>query len=79
MPKVIINKREYKKNTIGGYVAMWMKRAGKVEKDLAAELGVSQPGASFKIRNNTFSYADLITIFDYLEVPDEEILQVMKI
>ena len=79
MPKVIINKHEYKSNTIGSWVVMWLKRAGKFEKDLASELGISQQGASFKIRKNSFTYPDLLTIFDYLEVPEEEILQVMKI
>ena len=79
MPKVIINKHEYKKQNIGSWIYMWVRRSGKHLKDLAPELGVSQQGVSFKIKNNTFSYSDMLTIFDYLEVPDEEILQVMKI
>ena len=79
MPKVIINKHEYKKQNIGSYVFMWLRRAGKYEKDLAPELGISQQGLSHKIRNNSFTYSDMLTVFDYLDVPDEEILQVMKI
>ena len=79
MPKVIINKKEYKVQNIGGYVLMWLRRKHKYIRELASELGISQQGLSYKISNNTFSYADLLTIFDYLEVPDEEILMVLKI
>lgn len=79
MPKVIINKKEYRLNDIGNWVKKWLRNAGKREKDLADELMISQPALSYKIQHNTFSYADLLTIFDYLKVPEEEILFVMKI
>ena len=79
MAKSIINKKEYKVQNIGGYVLMWLHRQHKYIRELASELGISQQGLSYKISNNTFSYADLLTIFDYLAVPEEEILMVMKI
>lgn len=79
MPKVIINKLQYKTHNIGSWVVMWLHREKRTMKDLAGELGISQQGVSFKIKTNSFSYGDLLVIFDYLGVPDEEILQVMKI
>lgn len=79
MPKVIICKHEYLRRDIGNKVVMWLRRAGKTMKDLAEELGITPQGVSFKIKHNKFTYEDLITIFDYLNVPDEEILQALKI
>lgn len=79
MPKVIINKKEYRVNDIGNWVVKWLRQSQKREKDLADELLISQPALSYKIKHNSFSYADMLTIFDYLKVPEEEILFVMKI
>ena len=79
MPKVIINKKAYKTSDIGSWVVKWLHKAGKRMQDLAAEMLITQPALSYKIKHNTFSYGDLLTIFDYLNVPDEEILFVMKI
>lgn len=79
MPKVIINKLDHKIHSIGPWVVMWLRREHKTMKDLAEELGISQQGVSFKIKTNTFSYGDMLVIFDYLGVPDNEILQVMKL
>ena len=79
MPKVIINRHEYKVSNIGSWVAMWLRRAGKTMKDLGWELGITHQGVSAKIKNNTFSYSDLLTVFDYLNVPEEEILAVMML
>ena len=77
MPKVIINRHEYMKQNIGSYVAMWLRRAGKTMKDLGAELGITHQAVSNKIRTNAFTYSDLLTVFDFLAVPEEEILSVM--
>lgn len=79
MPKVIINKHDYKANNIGCTVAMWIRKAGTTMKALAKELGITPQGVSFKIKTNAFTYEDLLTIFEFLEVPDEEILKAMKI
>lgn len=79
MPKVIINKLEYITHSIGPWVVMWLRREKKTMSDLACELGISQQGVSYKIKTNSFSYGDMLVIFDYLNVPDNEILQVMKI
>ena len=79
MPKVIINKKQYKINDIGAWVVKWLHGAGKRRQDLADELLISQPALTYKIKHNSFSYSDMLTIFDYLNVPENEILFVMKI
>lgn len=79
MPRVIINKHQYKSDDIGNRVSIWLRRSGKKRKDLANELAVSYQGIRHKLENNVFTYSDMLTIFDYLDVPDEEILQVMKL
>ena len=78
MPKAIINRKESRASGIGAWVYKWLKQSGKRIQDLAEEMGISQPGLSYKIKNNAFTYADLLTVFDYLQVPDEEILFVMR-
>lgn len=79
MPKVIINTLEYKTHNIGSWVVMWLRRSGKRMSDLASELGITQQGVSFKIKTNAFTYGDLLVVFDYLDVPEEEILMVMTL
>ena len=79
MPKSIINKKQYRVDDIGSWVVKWLHKAGKRLTDLADEMLITQPALSYKIKHNTFSYADMLTIFDYLDVPDSEIIHVMKI
>lgn len=76
---VIMNRTEYKARTIGKLVIGWLRRAGKYQRELAAVLGISQQALSQKCMNNSFTYADLIIIFYFLDVPDDEILKTMKI
>ena len=79
MPRSIVNKKQYRVSDIGHWVVKWLKQAGKREQDLADELLISQPALSYKIKHNSFSYADMLTVFDFLNVVDEEILYVMRI
>ena len=79
MPKSIINKKQYRVDDIGSWVFKWLRRAHKRQQDLADELLITQPALSYKIEHNSFSYADMLTIFDYLSVPDSEIIYVMRI
>lgn len=79
MPKAIINKKEYRANDIGNWVVKWLRQSGKRMTDLAEELLITQPALSYKIKHNAFTYSDMLTVFDYLNVNDEEILYVMKI
>ena len=79
MPRSIINKKQYRVSDIGNWVVKWLNQAKKREQDLADELCITQPALSYKIKHNSFSYADMLTVFDFLDVVDEEILFVMRI
>ena len=50
----------------------------KIRKALVSS-GMSQQNYSWKVKNNSFSYLDLIRLFDALKLPDEEILGRMKL
>ena len=78
MPKVIINKREYRVKDFGSWVIKWLRREDKTMTDLGNELGISHQGISYKIKHNSFTLSDMITIFDYLNVPDNEMVLALK-
>lgn len=79
MPRVAINKKKYKVNDIGGWVSGKLFKEGKSQTDLAKELDTTQQAISYKINNNTFTYGDLLTIFEFFDVEDEELLYVMRL
>jgi hypothetical protein len=45
---------------------------------MANELGISQQAFGKKLKNSQFTFADLVTIFGVLDMPDEDIVRVMK-
>ena len=48
------------------------------QQDLALAIGISPQLLGYKISHNSFAYADLLDIFDALELPDEEIIRAMR-
>lgn len=72
-------KHKYMENDIGGKIVGLMYRQGVKQSDLADALKIKQPTMSYKLRNNAFTYGDLIKIFNVLGLPDSEILELMKI
>ena len=79
MPRVMINKKQYRIECLGSWIVGLFFRKKKKRKDLAEELGVSVHGLNWKLRNNSFTFGDMLTIFEFFECTDEEILQVMKL
>ena len=79
MPKVCINKKQYKVNDIGSWVVSRLFKGRKRYEDLANALDMSRQAVYYKIHHNSFSYGDLLTIFEFFGCTDEEILQVMKL
>ena len=72
-------KHKYMEKDIGGKIVGLMYRQGVKQSALANELKITQPALSYKLRNNAFTYGDLIKIFNVLGLPDSEILELMKI
>jgi len=78
MPRVCINKKQYKQETIGSWVVGQLFKRKLKKTALANALDITRQGLDWKLHNNTVTYADLLTIFDFFGSTDDEILQVMK-
>lgn len=78
MPRIKELKPQYMENDLGGRIVGLMYRQGIKQEEIARELNISQPAMSYKLRNNSFSYKDLVQIFSILDLPDSEIIGLMK-
>ena len=74
MPRI----RELKKNYIGKTIKKWLIDADMNQSDLASAVDMSPQLMGYKIRNNAFDYGDLLDIFAALDLPDSEIVKVMR-
>ena len=77
MPRSNINAKQYKEESLGGWIVGQMYRKKLKRQDLAEELFISKQGLSWKLQNNSFDYGDLLTIFRFLDSTAEEIAYVM--
>lgn len=78
MPKAYITLQQQKNNELAALIYGTMKVKGVTQKCLADALGISQPGVSDKLRRKSFSYEDLVTIFDICGLTDGQIISVMR-
>lgn len=78
MPRVNELKFQYLSNDIGSTIVGMMFRNRVTQSAMADALSITQGGFNYKLRNNAFSYKDLLIIFKELNVSDEEILKLMK-
>lgn len=79
MPRVCINKKEYKVENIGSWVVSRLFKARKSQRILAAELGISQQLLSYRLRHNIVTYADLLTFIDFFKLTDDEIIDLLRL
>ena len=79
MPRIAELKPQYMAQDIGSNIVGLMFRKGMSQTELAKELGITQGGLHYKLFNNSFSYKDLIVIFQALDLTDEEIVRLMKV
>ena len=79
MPRSFVSREQYKKDTIGAWVRGMLFRQRKTFSDLAEVLGITRQAACYKAHHNSFSYLDMVQMFDFFECPDEEILEVMRL
>lgn len=79
MPRVTLLKDEYMANDIGANLTGLMFRARYSQTKMADALGITQGGFNYKLRNNAFSYHDLLIIFHELHLEDAEIVRLMKL
>lgn len=79
MPKVYLTKEQRKQENIGAWVVGELFKERKTFADLGEVLGITRQAACYKAHNNSFSYLDMVRIFDMFQTPDEEIVSVMRL
>ena len=79
MPRVCINKKQYKTEGIGGWIVSQLFRKKLKKSALAERLDITIQGLHWKLHHNSFTYGDLLTIFEFFGSTDEEILYVMRL
>lgn len=79
MPRVTLNKKKYKASDLTKYIRNEMTDMDIEQSYMAEKLGISQPGFSKKLKNNQYTYKDLLIIFHELRTPDEQIARLMKL
>lgn len=78
MPKVYLTKQDKLNNRLVSLVYGTMKVKGFTQTQMADKLMISQQAFGKKLKRCQFSFADLTTIFETLDMPDEDILSVMR-
>lgn len=78
MPKVYITKQQQMNNRLVSLIYGTMKVQHVTQRQMADKLGISQQAYAKKLKNSQFTFVDLVTIFEELDMQDEEILSVMR-
>ena len=79
MPKSFVNYKQYKVENIGSIIRGKLYKERRSYEDLGNELDTTRQNVAYKLRKCSFKYEDLLTVFDFLNFSDEEILIVMKL
>ena len=78
MPKAYITKQQQMNNRLVSLIYGTMKVQHVTQRQMADKLGISQQAYAKKLKNSQFTFVDLVTIFEELNMQDEEILSVMR-
>ena len=78
MPKVYLTKQDKLNNRLVSLIYGTMKVKRITQTMMADKLMISQQAFGKKLKRCQFSFADLTTIFETLDMPDEDILSVMR-
>ena len=78
MPRVYITKQQQMNNRLVSLIYGTMKVQHVTQRQMADKLGISQQAYAKKLKNSQFTFVDLVTIFEVLDMQDEEILSVMR-
>lgn len=79
MPRITSKRKQYKISDLSEYIVGKMYSQDIRQSALAEKLEISQPQLSYKLKNSSFTYGDLLTIFEFFGTNDGEILRLMKI
>ena len=79
MPKAYITRQDKLNNKLVALIYGKMKVMRISQSVMADRLGVTQPAFAYKLRTKRFTFADLTTIFEVLDMQDDEILSVVRL
>lgn len=79
MPRVSLGKKKYKISDFSKFVIGEMYAHDFTQQKMSQLLDCSQQTFSYKLKNNTFTYADVLTIFDTFKTEDKEIIKLMRL
>lgn len=79
MPRIRQNKMEYLKADLYRYMWGEMKDQGITQTQLAEQLDISRSRLSVKMRTGDFKFAELSIIFNYLGVPNKDVLKLLGV
>lgn len=66
MPRINAKKKQYKISDLTKYIIAEMYAQDISQQEMAQHLGITQSTLSYRLKNNAFSYGDLLTIFNVL-------------
>ena len=78
MPRVYLTKQDQLNNRLVALIYGSMKVKHITQSQMADKLEISQPAFGKKLKRCQFTFQDLAVIFEELETPDEDIINVMK-
>ena len=78
MPKVYLTKQDKLNNELCKLIYGTMKVKQISQRCIAKKLEISQQAFSKKLKKAQFTFLELVEIFEILDIPDKEILTVMK-
>lgn len=79
MPRIKSRKKIYMQNDIGAWISGKMREKKLTQADIADCMGITQQAFGQKLKKSQFTYGDLLTIFQVMEITDADILKLMKI
>lgn len=71
-------RKEERRDEFSRMIAQKMFELKISQRMIGEEWGITQAGAGVRIRGLILDYEALVTLFDYLEFTDEEILRAMR-
>lgn len=78
MPKVYITKEDKLNSRLAALLFGTMKVKRKTQTEMGDVLGISQQAFGKKLKKSQFTFLELVKVFDELDLPDEDIIRVMK-
>lgn len=74
MPKIFLNRQEEACVRLSEWVLGQMSSKKVSQSDMAADLGITQQGVSWKVKNNSLTFRDFIYFLEKFD-PDEKTIR----